>query len=217
MTEGTSQGLFIVVAIVIFGIFVSLSYTLFGNILTPSMEGIFLDATHQATSKMNGYEYLDIELLPATRAHLNHIAFDYNRYHVEDGSRMWSFIGQLGIKNPDTGVYEIPYYITRNDGRLTGILDLNRLYAEINYDGEPEYNIVSSKVFINGREVPTNFGISSSSSGGVRYQGIMPSGYDLELDKVYDIELYLITDNKEVFVFPKSILIESTTNSELIH
>lgn len=41
MTEGTSQGLFVVVAIVIFGIFVGLSYNLFGKVLQPQMVGIF--------------------------------------------------------------------------------------------------------------------------------------------------------------------------------
>lgn len=44
MTNGTSQGLFIVVAIVIFGIFVALSYTVFGNQLSPGLRGIFTDA-----------------------------------------------------------------------------------------------------------------------------------------------------------------------------
>ncbi len=41
MTEGTSQGLFVVVAIVIFGIFVGLSYTIFGNTLKPGIVTIF--------------------------------------------------------------------------------------------------------------------------------------------------------------------------------
>lgn len=41
MTDGTSQGLFIVVAIVIFGIFVGLAYTAFGEVLQPKMVTIF--------------------------------------------------------------------------------------------------------------------------------------------------------------------------------
>ncbi len=45
MTNGTSQGLFVVVAIVIFGIFVGLSYTLFGDTLQPQLVNIFITAT----------------------------------------------------------------------------------------------------------------------------------------------------------------------------
>ena len=41
MTNGTSQGLFIVVAIVIFGIFVGLSYSLFGDNMGPALKDMF--------------------------------------------------------------------------------------------------------------------------------------------------------------------------------
>lgn len=48
MTNGTSQGLFVVVAIVIFGIFVLISYLLFRDNLKPSLGGIFTDGLEQA-------------------------------------------------------------------------------------------------------------------------------------------------------------------------
>ena len=54
MTNGTSQGLFIVVAIVIFGIFVGLSYTLFSGELSPALNGLFGDATEQAGDILGG-------------------------------------------------------------------------------------------------------------------------------------------------------------------
>ena len=54
MTNGTSQGLFIVVAIVIFGIFVGLSYTLFGDELTPKVVGLFEQSTEQASGNLLG-------------------------------------------------------------------------------------------------------------------------------------------------------------------
>lgn len=47
MTNGTSQGLFIVVAIVIFGIFVLLSQTLFGDQLSNGLVGLFDDSIEQ--------------------------------------------------------------------------------------------------------------------------------------------------------------------------
>lgn len=48
MTNGSSQGLFVVVAVVIFGIFVAISYSLFRDQLTPSLASIFSVATEQA-------------------------------------------------------------------------------------------------------------------------------------------------------------------------
>lgn len=45
MTNGSSQGLFVVVAVVIFGIFVAISYSLFRDQLTPSLASIFQEST----------------------------------------------------------------------------------------------------------------------------------------------------------------------------
>lgn len=42
MTNGTSQGLFVVVGIIIFGIFVLISYILFKDTLKPTLSGILL-------------------------------------------------------------------------------------------------------------------------------------------------------------------------------
>ena len=53
MTNGTSQGLFIVVAIIIFGIFVLISYVLFRDNLKPSLANIFTDGLEQATTALN--------------------------------------------------------------------------------------------------------------------------------------------------------------------
>lgn len=41
MTDGSSQGLFVVLGIIIFGIFVAISYTLFRDQLTPSLANVF--------------------------------------------------------------------------------------------------------------------------------------------------------------------------------
>lgn len=48
MTNGTSQGLFVVIAIIIFGIFVGISYLLFRDTLKPSLSNIFTDGLNQA-------------------------------------------------------------------------------------------------------------------------------------------------------------------------
>lgn len=59
MTEGTSQGLFIVVAIIIFGIFVALSNNIFGSQLTPSIQDLFSQASDQAYAQLTDEELRD--------------------------------------------------------------------------------------------------------------------------------------------------------------
>lgn len=54
MTNGTSQGLFIVVAIIIFGIFILISYLLFRDTLKPSLSSIFTDGLTQSNCTVNG-------------------------------------------------------------------------------------------------------------------------------------------------------------------
>ena len=52
MTNGTSQGLFVVVAIIIFGIFVLISYILFKDNLKPTLANIFTDGLEQGTCNL---------------------------------------------------------------------------------------------------------------------------------------------------------------------
>lgn len=54
MTNGTSQGLFVVVAIVIFGIFVLISYLLFKDNLKPTLANIFTDGLEQSEENLTG-------------------------------------------------------------------------------------------------------------------------------------------------------------------
>lgn len=53
MTNGSSQGLFIIVAVVIFGIFVFISYLLFRDTMKPSLSSIFTDGVEQAESSLS--------------------------------------------------------------------------------------------------------------------------------------------------------------------
>lgn len=61
MTNGTSQGLFVVIAIIIFGIFIFISYLLFRDTLKPSLGGIFTDGLEQGLCSLKGYCPTDIE------------------------------------------------------------------------------------------------------------------------------------------------------------
>lgn len=51
MTNGASQGLFIVIAVVIFGIFVAISYLLYRDNLTPSLSKMFCDSFTQVSEQ----------------------------------------------------------------------------------------------------------------------------------------------------------------------
>lgn len=53
MTDGASQGLFVIVAVVIFGIFVLIAYILFRETLQPKLADIFKDATSDAVASLN--------------------------------------------------------------------------------------------------------------------------------------------------------------------
>lgn len=64
MTDGTSQGLFIVVAIVIFGVFVVLAYILFEDTLSPAMASMFNDSTNMVAKNINIAKYYDEYVIP---------------------------------------------------------------------------------------------------------------------------------------------------------
>lgn len=61
MTDGTSQGLFVIVAVVIFGIFVTIAYSLFGDKLKLSLASIFEDSFTQAENALNGGEKIIVD------------------------------------------------------------------------------------------------------------------------------------------------------------
>ena len=61
MTDGTSQGLFIVVAIVIFGIFVVLAYILFEDTLSPALASMFTEAVEQSTENLKAGKHPEFE------------------------------------------------------------------------------------------------------------------------------------------------------------
>lgn len=58
MTDGSNQGLFIVVAVVIFGIFVAIAYTLFEDTLSPSLASMFSDTIETASNRLDSRKIL---------------------------------------------------------------------------------------------------------------------------------------------------------------
>lgn len=114
MTNGTSQGLFTIIAIVIFGIFVFISYLLFKDNLNPTLANIFTDGLTQSNCTVSGQDessstcnpkfnnsfeitqYVDIGFVD------NNAPFGTTSY-----SEIWS------VKNPSTRTINIKKYIDK--------------------------------------------------------------------------------------------------------
>ena len=106
MTDGSSQGLFVVVAVVIFGIFVAISYSLFRDNLTPSLAGIFSESivmptTFYLADTPKGVEYIGTE--------------DYPEFvKIPDMD-----LSKLGDAYTEDTIFEITFYIkTNKDGKF---------------------------------------------------------------------------------------------------
>lgn len=91
MTDGSSQGLFVVVAVVIFGIFVAISYYLFRDTLRPSLASIFSDAIEQSQENISEKNLIKKDLLiPLNTDSIHGKATIFSRDRIEmsaDGTR----------------------------------------------------------------------------------------------------------------------------------
>lgn len=99
MTNGSSQGLFVVVAVVIFGVFVAISYSLFRDTLTPSLASIFQDSLITTSNKVGYTPLKDLHPLHVTSLKLN----DGEYSLISDGSGILT----KGLYINDD--FEIPY------------------------------------------------------------------------------------------------------------
>ena len=97
MTEGSSQGLFVIVAVVIFGIFVAIAYTLFEDTLNPAMASIFRFSTEQVNTNLKGGN-----IIQAKDFKLHGIEFPnvYSDLYVGFDSISYSSSGQSYIYAP---------------------------------------------------------------------------------------------------------------------
>lgn len=120
MTNGSSQGLFVVVAVIIFGIFVFISYLLFRDNLKPSLANIFCDA-FTITNKNTGFSSGG-NCSPSNEENQSPEEIDVN-------ARIQS---EIFIRNYDTGYNERQQY---------------QINLESNYQvgEEKALNIISSK------------------------------------------------------------------------
>lgn len=93
MTDGASQGLFVIVAVVIFGIFVLISYVLFRDNLKTGLSSIFKDSIEEAQDSLNKGE----NLFSKARVSSSGATFVRNL----DGTMNLSKKGKLSMGSPD--------------------------------------------------------------------------------------------------------------------
>ena len=114
MSDGTSQGLFIVVAIVIFGIFVVLAYILFEDTLSPALANMFTDASETATKRLSSHEnILTKELWKDIRS--NHPNYPPLATVMKENNREFSRV----IIHPDAVTKLFSLYMPFNSTHLT--------------------------------------------------------------------------------------------------
>ncbi len=118
MTEGTSQGLFVVVAIVIFGIFVGLSYTVFGDVLQPQLVNIIRTSTDINSKSVKEFNLEDVEAWNGTDIKLSPTE---NKFLFSSNPK---FMG--GLRFPADyfkkgSTYRLAFDITKLSGDIEGI------------------------------------------------------------------------------------------------
>ena len=168
MTDGTSQGLFIVVAIVIFGIFVVLAYILFEDTLSPALASMFTDVSEQASDKLisevtlddwkpvgttNDFEYTETGVIYSTNGYGGIVVEDkfllrpYKNYKLSfdiqllDG-RIYSIGGHL-LNGDDLPFGEVTPDIVKIDGNVMANADWKVHTALFEFDN----NVHTVEVF----------------------------------------------------------------------
>lgn len=94
MTEGANQGLFVIVAIVIFGIFVLISYVLFRDTLKPSLSTIFTDGIEQAEDAIDPKIITKITIIEKTNEIKNLKKNQTEEYYTNEFTKAFEFRDQ---------------------------------------------------------------------------------------------------------------------------
>lgn len=85
MTNGSSQGLFVIVAVVIFGLFIAISYILFTDTLQPSLANIFNDTTEKSLEDLTPNDlYKYPQRTHSVKDGENSITKEGNNYIIEN-------------------------------------------------------------------------------------------------------------------------------------
>lgn len=96
MTNGSSQGLFVIVAVVIFGIFVLISYVLFKDTLKPSLSTIFTDGLEQSEDAIAPKVITKITIVEKTNEIKNLKKNQTEDYYINEFTNAFEFRDQDG-------------------------------------------------------------------------------------------------------------------------
>ncbi|HCJ0858975.1 TPA: hypothetical protein NR789_001880 [Enterococcus faecalis] len=96
MTDGASQGLFVIIAVVIFGIFVLISYVVFKDTLKPSLANIFTDGLEQAEDAIDPKIITKITIIEKTNEIKNLKTNQTADYYISEFSKAFEFRDQDG-------------------------------------------------------------------------------------------------------------------------
>lgn len=147
MTGGTSQGLFVVVAIVIFGLFVGISYTVFGDTLQPALVTIFTDAINLNDDRLDMETYTKVNapytFMANDDTNVDIISQMKNSIHFKTDDKSYHGDGifyESSYFQPQRN-YILSYDLTVVDGRLDRIGGHLPIAENIAY-------------FVNGVELP---------------------------------------------------------------
>ena len=182
MTDGTSQGLFIVVAIVIFGIFTVMAYILFEDTLSPALASMFINATETASENLNKEVVFSAKNLKVYQPHLVQV-------HTRDrGSITFSTDGTSTVGE---GVF-IP----------TKFFDINKKY-KLSYDLEVlggEVRNIGGHMSLSDQTTITIDGVEHTVTAGDSYAPY-PSGNDKRhVEIVFNTNRLFLDENGEIQV-----------------
>lgn len=96
MSEGANQGLFVIVAVVIFGIFVLISYVLFKDTLKPRLSSIFTDGLEQAEDAIDPKIITKITIIEKTNEIKNLKKNQTEEYYIKVFANAFEFRDQDG-------------------------------------------------------------------------------------------------------------------------
>lgn len=175
MTDGTSQGLFIVVAIVIFGIFVSLSYTVFGDGLGNSLP----DMVSTAVSKPMSERWVEVDLtsrVSRDRQDMEVLDYTDNSVHIRANNTKNNYNGvRIGEEHFEpNNEYRLSFTVHKLDGNIDNIgghlhfAHRNRLYA----DGELQPNRFRSGNLYDNSKDSIDYVLYFDSDGLIEVDGV---------------------------------------------
>ncbi|MGM8155806.1 hypothetical protein [Enterococcus faecalis] len=94
MTDGASQGLFVIVAVVIFGIFILISYVLFRDNLKTSLSNIFTDGLEQAEDAIDQKIITKITIVAKQNVIKNLKKNQSEEYYINEFTNVFEFRDQ---------------------------------------------------------------------------------------------------------------------------